>query len=263
MTAVLFLDAKNGWARDNVNLFQTRDGGASWGAISKLDGHHRGLTFISQSTGFVVEGDKVIRTDDGGKTWKPAWQCAVDMEVQGLTRKLPCHLRDLSFAGAKLGFAYGELKGAKRAVLAVTDDGGSTWRASSPDMMDSAGMRIYAWGETHALASMYDRKTLLTTDGGKTWVPVVADISGEAALYAMPGGSFGVSAIYHRKIAYTHNGGRSFSTREFPVPAQIGGLSFGDRRSGYIVGEHGMVYRYHVVPAQYSVPNMIAAPVPE
>ena len=76
----------------------------------------------------------------------------------------------------------------------------------------------------------------------------------------MAGGQLGV-IIQYRKIAYSTNGGRSYSSREFPVPAKVNAVVFPDAKHGYLVGEHGMIYRYHVVPADYTAKGMIPAPM--
>ena len=107
---------------------------------------------------------------------------------------------------------------------------------------------------------MYSEKTLMTADGGETWNGTVTPFGGERALYAMGGGRLGV-IIHHKKIAYSTNGGRSYSARELPLPANVNAVTFPDATHGYLVGDHGMIYRYHIVPAAYSVKGMIAAPM--
>ena len=75
----------------------------------------------------------------------------------------------------------------------------------------------------------------------------------------MAGGQLGVIILY-RQIAYSTNGGRTFSAREFPVPANVNAVTFPDAKHGYLVGEHGMIYRYHIVPADYTAKGMILHP---
>ena len=44
-------------------------------------------------------------------------------------------------------------------------------------------------------------------------------------------------------------------------PASVYAFTLPSRRRAYVVGDHGMVYRYSIVPVEYRVPNMIDAPM--
>jgi hypothetical protein len=174
-----------------------------------------------------------------------------------------CPLRyfnDLTFPSTAAGYAVGQLTGGKRgAVVARTKDGGATWTLAAPETMEDNGMQAFFWNENTGLVTMYAAKTLMTADGGQTWNGIVTPFGGEHARYAM-GDGLGV-IIQYRKIAYSTNGGRSFSAREFPVPANVNEVVFPDAKHGYLVGEHGMIYRYRIVPADYNVKGMIPAPM--
>jgi hypothetical protein len=62
------------------------------------------------------------------------------------------------------------------------------------------------------------------------------------------------------QAGYSFNGGRTFASRPLGLPAQARAVAFPDPRHGYLVGQHGMVYRYRIVPIDYSSQGMIAAP---
>ena len=262
LTEVFFLDAKHGWTRGGAEkLMRTSNGGASWeeetGWFSQ---HELALNFVSPQTGFTA-ATVIKRTDDGGKTWKQVLPCTVDLQVDGLARKVGCYFRDLTFPSTTAGYAVGQLSGGKRGtVVARTKDGGATWTMSAPENMEDSGMQGFFWNENTGLVTMYAGKTLMTADGGQTWNGIVTPFGGEHARYAMAGGQLGV-IIQYRQIAYSTNGGRSFSSRKFPVPANVNAVTFPDAKHGYLVGEHGMIYRYHIVPADYNVKGMIPAPM--
>jgi photosystem II stability/assembly factor-like uncharacterized protein len=261
LTEVFFLDAKNGWTRGGAEkLMRTSDGGVSWEEVGRLSQHAWKLNFVSPKTGFTARGE-IRRTDDGGKTWKDVLPCKVELQVDGLARKVGCDFNDLNFPSARVGYATGQLsEGRRGAVLATTKDGGDTWTLSAPETMEDHGRQVFFWNENSGLLTMYSGKTLMTTDGGKSWTGIVTPIGGEHAHFAMAGGQLGV-IIENRKIAYSTNGGRSFSSREFAVPAKVNAVTFPDAKHGYLVGEHGMIYRYRIVPADYAVKGMIAAPM--
>ncbi len=259
LTEVFFLDAKHGWTRGGAEkLMRTSNGGASWEEIGKLSFNVPAFGFVSPQTGFTAHRD-IQRTDDGGKTWKEVLKCGVDLQVEGLARKVNCYFHDLTFPTPAVGYAIGQAAGIAKAVLARTKDGGATWTLSAPETMEDAGMQVFFWGQNTGLVTMRAEKTLMTADGGDSWNGIVTPFGGERARYAMAG-QLGVITQYQR-IAYSTNGGRSFSSREFPVPANINAVSFPDARHGYLVGDHGMIYRYHIVPADYNVKGMIAAPM--
>lgn len=260
---VFFLDAKHGWTRGAAEkLMRTTNGGASWEeVVGRLSQHELTLNFVSTQTGFTASQD-IKRTDDGGKTWKPVLPCAVNVQVDGLSRKLDCYFRaGLTFPSTTAGYAVGQLSSGKSgAVVARTKDGGATWTISAPENMEESGMKTFFWNENSGLVAMYSGKTLMTTDGGETWNGIVTPLGGEHAHYAMAGGQLGVIILY-KQIAYSTNGSRTFSAREFPVPANVAAVTFPDAKHGYLVGEHGMIYRYHIVPADYTVKGMIPAPM--
>lgn len=86
--------------------------------------------------------------------------------------------------------------------------------------MEDSGRQAFFWNENTGLVTMYAGKTLMTTDDGEAWNGIVTPFGGEHARYAMAGGQSGV-IIQYRQIAYSTNGGRSFSSRKFPVPANV------------------------------------------
>jgi hypothetical protein len=61
-------------------------------------------------------------------------------------------------------------------------------------------------------------------------------------------------------MVYTGNGGKSWLSREIAFPAMVEDANLSARDSGYAVGPHGMVYRYRIVPMDYTAKGMIAAP---
>ena len=261
LTEVFFLDAKHGWTRGGAEkLMRTSNGGASWEEIGNLSQHEWALNFVSPQTGFTARS-VIRRTDDGGKTWKPVFPCKIELQVDGLARKVDCYFNDLTFPSATVGYAVGQPIGnVMRSVVARTKDGGATWTISAPENMEDSGRQAFFWNENTGLVTMYAGKTLMTTDGGEAWNGIVTPFGGEHARYAMAGGQLGV-IIQYRQIAYSTNGGRSFSSRKFPVPANVNAVTFPDAKHGYLVGEHGMIYRYHIVPADYNVKGMIPAPM--
>jgi hypothetical protein len=61
-------------------------------------------------------------------------------------------------------------------------------------------------------------------------------------------------------MTYTSNGGRSWLSREIAFPAMVEDSCLAAPDRGYAVGSHGMVYRYRIVPIDYTAKGMIGAP---
>jgi photosystem II stability/assembly factor-like uncharacterized protein len=99
-----------------------------------------------------------------------------------------------------------------------------------------------------------------TVDGGQNWRKVPG---------TFPGGSPRLYFADHEvgwlangtTIAYTSDGGKRWNTMEVRLPAGINASSLPARDRGYVVGDHGMVYRYRIVPIEYTAKGMIAATV--
>jgi hypothetical protein len=66
--------------------------------------------------------------------------------------------------------------------------------------------------------------------------------------------------MYYQRMTYTTNGGRSWLSREISFPAMVEDSSLPARDRGYAAGEHGMVYRYRIVPIDFAIKGMLAAP---
>jgi photosystem II stability/assembly factor-like uncharacterized protein len=98
----------------------------------------------------------------------------------------------------------------------------------------------------------YQGKMLGTYDGGKTWHGVPTAVPGARIEFANPTG--------WTMWAYTTDGGKRWLSREMPFPSGVDAFSLPRSDRGYVVGNHGMVYRYRVVPANYTVPHAINAP---
>jgi hypothetical protein len=66
-------------------------------------------------------------------------------------------------------------------------------------------------------------------------------------------------AIRYDKLSYTTDGGRRWASRTLALPAFVNAFSLPRRDIGYLVGDHGMIYRYRTVPASTPlVPNAVA-----
>jgi photosystem II stability/assembly factor-like uncharacterized protein len=242
-------------------LLRTTDG-QNW-TQSGTVGQHRGdFEFTSAETGAYVYGDGIFHTTNAGKAWKKVYTCRLSVTIEGLARQVDCHFEDLHFPTPQVGYAISRVIGPETFVVAKTTDGGATWTAWPIEMMKRGGEHLYFLDEQRGFARMWGGDVLRTDDGGKTWTMVagVKLLGGKSARLDFADSEVGWG-IENKTMAFTTDGGRRWTTRTLSFPTGVSAFSLPSRQRGYVVGDHGMVYRYRVVPLDYTVPRMIEAPM--
>jgi hypothetical protein len=199
----LWAEPQSGWAPP-VSLVTSGDGGATWSVLpfvapETIDDPSQNLDVTSmtpvwwsgENGAFAVSMSWIgrslaprtwfFRTDDAGKTWTSA----------AFVRHMP--ILGPSFgADAMVGPVWGVLGDSDLASLDLSSDFGATWAQISPSGMPSNQLWHWvAFGDaTHGAARIFVNEghsdvLLLTSDGGRTWLP--ADFSSaRAAVSAAP-----------------------------------------------------------------------------
>lgn len=250
---VFFADPKHGWVQAWNTLYRTTDG-ESW---QQVDGDIRGdVFFVSALKGFRAYGSQIFATNDGGINWKEIFTCHAKMEVQGLTQEKDCDLYTLDFPTATVGYAMGEAR-----VTAKTEDGGDRWSVLvGPDEPGDQHVFSVSFVNANTGYKVRSNKIFKTTDGGQTWQSLIATLS-----QGYPGVKFASQEVGWSCLggtwAYTVDGGKRWTTRQVHFPTEVQAFSLPARDRGYVVGNHGMIYRYRVVPVAYTSKGMIDAPM--
>lgn len=259
-----FAGPKLGWAVESTpggdhKLLRTTDG-QNWVVAGTVGQHRTDYQFTSADVGFYTGGNRIFRTQDGGKQWQPVYQCAVKAEVGGLTRDFACEFEKLDFVNPSLG--YGISRALQRGagfVVARTDDGGGTWSAWAvlPGEDAKEGALHFFDADTGVLRTI-DGKMFRTTDGGKTWTGVSGQPEGKPDIdFTDPQVGW---MMRYQAMVFTTNGGKQWVSRQIGFPAPVRAFCLTRRDRGYAVGDHGMVYRYRIVPVEYTAKGMLAAP---
>jgi len=260
LTRLFFLDRTHGWAQSWNQLFRTTDG-ATW---QEVGNDVRGnVFFVSPQKGYRAY-NKMFETHDGGATWREVFTCHVQALVDGLTREIDCDLftgnrQDMQFISPQVGFAVG-----RPDVVAKTNDGGATWQVSALTLppADNRIRDVFFFDENNGFMNR-GYKWFKTSDGGRNWQGVIANapigFNGSVApmRFADPGVGW---ACAGEMLTYTTDGGAHWLTRELKLPAPVMGFSLPTRQRAYVVGDHGMIYRYRVVPANYTAAHVVDAP---
>jgi photosystem II stability/assembly factor-like uncharacterized protein len=258
ITNLFFLDPTHGWAGQwDGKLLQTVDA-ENWQSTGEFDTLSP-YAFVSPTTGFSIHATELRRTDNAGRSWKPVFTCQASVEVQGLKHDENCKFVSLSFATRQVGYVTSDQLSDQSSAVFKTADSGATWRLVS-FLSSKAHERSIGFADAGAGFIKTSAGLMGTSDGGQTWKGVPVSI---------PGGSENPIRFVDHEVgwfvqgttfAYTSNGGKRWNSVELRLPARVTAFSLPQRDRGYVVGDHGMVYRYRVVPIAYTSKGMIAAP---
>ncbi|HEY7635352.1 MAG TPA: hypothetical protein VH763_07405 [Gemmatimonadales bacterium] len=255
-----FVDERHGWAVQGKKLLRTVDG-ESWeeiGATPNAMASDGDYAFVSPTVGFALGTttdigypDHVFQTRDGGHTWEPIAPCEVKATIEGLAKHFQCVPTRLHFPTPTVGYVLArECMGPSCGlpIVGKTADGGATWTFSlgPGELTDHTLKELFFTDERTGFIQSrqgISDKLYATTDGGATWRGVVAT-PGDWLRFADP--EVGWSVDEHR-LSYTASSGSRWSSQAHRFPATPRALSFPRRDRAYLVGDHGMIYRYRLV----------------
>jgi hypothetical protein len=169
LTGVQFVSPRQGWVVGGDRILATGDGGGHWRVQDRGKLGLTSLDFINASDGWAVGLRTVLATTDGGAHWRALPE--------------PCPLVDaVHFVSPSLGFAVaGGTATAYQpvpptgGVLLTTDDGGRNWQGQyAPADVQSACFTDRAHGWLGAHGRLYR-----TVNGGSAWTLATAGVTGQ------------------------------------------------------------------------------------
>jgi len=265
---IFFLDGTHGWAMTERHQVVGMTNGA-WSELSKVPSTARALTFVAPQRGILADRSDsqstthLNRTEDGGKTWKRSDPCSVDTTVDNLPRKLGCMVQTIQFVSPTVGFMGSGAPinmGTDMAAFSKSSDAGATWVHSVIPATKHRVDEMHFWSEKDGIVVLSGGEVLWTADAGGSWSGSVSAPAWKSHFASGQGKIIVGVSQNGSQAGYSFNGGRSFSSRAMRLPAQVRAVEFPDATHGYLVGQHGMAYRYRIVPAEYTSQGMIAAP---
>jgi len=266
-----FIDEHHGWAVQDKKLFRTGDG-KHWEEYGTTPLNMGPYAFLSSRVGVAAAGvsaqgapDHVFRTTDGGRTWKMIAPCTIKVTIDGLNRTVQCQIDRFHFPTPQVGYLIGYLECVGMGcggppVVGKTVDGGQSWQflLGPGDVKLTRLKDVFFTDENNGVVVTWgDHKVYQTSDGAATWRGLIAT-PGEWTRFADPevGWSFG-----EQHLSYSTDGGQRWSSRPHRFPAHPRAFSFPRRDRAYVVGDHGMVFRYRIVPAdEPTKPEVLLAP---
>lgn len=258
-TRLFFVDASHGWATQaDGRMLRTTDG-LTWAPASEV-GALNPFVFTSAEKGFVLDSRQNIQaTVDGGRTWRPVYRCRSTIEGPSVAHEQDCRPAAIAFAPDHMtGYVVTRALENHGSAVIKTTDGGNTWALTSviADTNGRDGSLAFVDSLTGYLRA--GGALARTSDGAQTWHRVDAMVpDGDPAVLFF--GSVGWM-VRANDFSYTRDGGKRWSARKIDFPAEALQFSVPAPDTGYVVGRHGMVYRFRIVPFDYTMPHMLTIP---
>ncbi len=242
LNAVYFADSKRGWVGGDAGFLAfTNDSGASW-VEQRLGTAHaiNDIYFVSKDSGFVLAGNSIYETSDGGHSWREAHTFS-PADFDNATPEL----YSLRFNGKKRGWVVGSASRGDtivNSILAITRDGGVTWQAlhapTNQELIhidfvdDKRGWIVGAGGAI-----------LHTEDAGETWTKQKSET--QVTLYHVDFRNEKQGWVIGERgtVLRTEDSGRNWTKVESPARATLLSVQFINEDEGWIVGRGGVILR--------------------
>jgi photosystem II stability/assembly factor-like uncharacterized protein len=233
--SICFISELTGWVIDGNYLIKTTDGGDTWNSYPIQVSSIRCITFIDSLKGTMC-GSSIYNTTDGGITW-------TKYNISPGTNFL-----SIDFYNEEFGMMVGN-----RGLLLKTTDAGNTW-LDYLKIIDADLSSVHFINENIGWAVGYDwlqynRGVILkTTNGGIEWhkqlldsltqiksVHFINNQIGWAISTKMPLGVY--------VVLKTTNGGETWIDKSISEFNFLEKLYFVDNTHGWVVGSQGLIYK--------------------
>jgi hypothetical protein len=242
---IFFVDKNLGWALTLKDVFpftsvilKTTTGGDEWTAEDFPDSSKliRTIFFFDSLNGFAG-GSYIAHTSDGGDSW-------IESDIDSnMVSGFPVY--KFNFLNRQFGYACGgriDVAG----VLWRTTNSGLHWSAqgiSADEVFD-----VFIFDSLYAMTlsgdpeGLYPIADLKTTNAGINWIYEELPFFGLSFTIDFRTYNEGWSASGY-KFLLTTNRGKTWSEFETPDSAVVYDLQFLDPRTGYAVGENGVILK--------------------
>lgn len=242
LNAIYFHDSKRGWAGgDGGTVLRTSDGGRSWTRqrIQTTEAVND-IYFRGKDDGYLLAGDSIHISEDGGATWRPATRFR-----QAIFGGAEPELYSVRFTSKKRGWIVGSLSRRERVVDSLvlhTTDGGTSWSRQRVPVQDEL-IHLDFDGDKRGWIVGSAGRILHTRDGGESWT--LQSSGTQATLYHVEfrGDDDGWIVGERGTILRTANGGQSWEAVASPVRTTLLSVKFVNKDEGWAVGRGGIILR--------------------
>ena len=245
ITDIFFVNKTFGWATTitdtfpfNTVILKTTNGGEEWIAEDFQDSNAFMRTvFFFDSLNGLIGGTYIAYTSNGGISWTRA-----DVD-SNMVSTFPVY--EFNFYNHQFGYASGGRLDVAGVVWRTTDSG-LNWTAqgiSADEVFD-----VFIFDSLNAIAlsgdpeGLYATAKITTTDAGLNWVSEDLLFYGLSFTIDFKNYTEGWSASGY-KFLFTSDRGENWSEFETPDSSVIYDLQFTDARTGYAVGENGVILK--------------------
>ena len=240
LNTVYFVDSKHGWiAGDGGIILYTGDGGVSW--TPQHAGTSVGVNdiyFRNKDDGYLLAGNEIFITDDGGATWQPSGRFLAS-DFGGAEPEL----YSVRFTGKKRGWVVGSLSRGDTVVdsLVLHTTDGAHWLRQTVPVRDEL-IHLDFDGDKRGWIVGSNGRILHTDDGGETWTLQTSGTT--AALYHVDfRGERGWVVGERGTILRTMDGGVTWRAVRSPTKATLLSVQFVSDDEGWAVGRGGVILR--------------------
>jgi photosystem II stability/assembly factor-like uncharacterized protein len=210
-----------------VGVFFGGGGDASPGGYENLPGWHwvaggtlRGVSFASSTSGWAVgDGGLIIRSTDGGMTWRP------------LASGTKVDLRHVQFLDDDHGWTVGE-----DGTIVATDDSGSTWGVQTAPTGEDLH-QVHFVDASHGWAVGDGGTILVTQNGGLQWTSQASGTTVNLYGVDFVDGTHGWAVGAQGTVIATTDGGSIWNDQPTCDESHdLYDVDFVDRNDGWIAG---------------------------
>ena len=235
MYGIYFQDNNIGYATGaRGRIIKTIDGGSTWTQHSTTYNDVNQIEFINQNIAYVLVGNQVFKTTDGGNTF-----VLLGTPVEGgYTYEISFINENIGYAsaGGNLGSSFGARKVYK------TTDGGLNWNpTNNGNSLTSNNLKyIHFIDENIGFAGGGVIKTI---DGGDTWSYLNSVIGFGQVQFLNSQIGYGRRVGYSNgRIYKTIDGGTTWNV-SIEVEEDINDFYFLDENNGYFVGDNALMHK--------------------
>ncbi|MDX6611076.1 MAG: hypothetical protein QOD75_262 [Blastocatellia bacterium] len=242
LNAVYFADSKLGWiGGDDGFISHTEDGGQSWNQQSV--GTSKAISdiyFSGNDTGFLLAGDEVFSTTDGGRNWK-SQRRFLPSEFEGAEPEL----YSVRFAGKKRGWVVGSLSRKDKVVESMvffTDDQGVSWRRQNVPTREEL-LHLDFIDDKRGWIVGASGTILHTENGGDSWASQKSGVTRRIYHVDFRNEKEGWAAGGRGTLLRTTNGGNNWTAVESNTRASLLSVQFVSDKQGWVSGYDGVILR--------------------